>query len=248
MRAYGAKVLAVRDKADRWKLLEAAVRRLGWFPTSPFFAPAVGSNPLGVEGYKTLAYEVAEQLDWRAPDWCVLPVCYGDALHGMWKGFEELRQAGWIEACPRLVAAEVSGSLGEALARGDDALPEMPARATIAVSIGATRGTYQALHALRSTGGLARTIGDDALVSWQGRLAAEGIWAEPSSVAPLAAVADLVASGAIDRGATVVVVSTAGGLKDPQATAGRLPEVPVVPPSLEAACEALRETYGFEVR
>jgi len=67
MRAYGAMVLAVHEKADRWTLLEAGVRQLGWFPTSPFFAPAVGSNPFGIEGYKTLVYEIVEQLDERPP-------------------------------------------------------------------------------------------------------------------------------------------------------------------------------------
>jgi threonine synthase len=247
MRAYGAMVLAVRDKADRWKLLEAGVRGLGWFPTSPFFAPAVESNPRGVEGYKTLAYEVAEQLGWQAPDWCVLPVCYGDALYGMWKGFEELRGAGWIARSPRLVAAEIHGSLGRALAVGGDALAETPrTRDTVAVSIGATRGTYQALHALRASGGTACTVSDEALLDWQGCLAAEGVYAEPSSSAALAAVADLRVRGDIDGDATVVVVSTAGGLKDPQATAARLGPVPVVPATIEAALDALATIYRFE--
>ena len=62
---------------------------------------------------------IAEQLDWNVPDWCVLPVCYGDALYGMWKGFEEMRALGWIDRIPRLAAAEVSGSLSAALAAGE---------------------------------------------------------------------------------------------------------------------------------
>ena len=128
MRAYGAMVLAVRDKADRWKLLEAGVRRYGWFPTSPFFGPVVGSNPYGIEGYKTLAYEIAEALDWRAPDWCTLPVCYGDALFGLWKGFEDLHGLGWVARRPRLIAAEIYGSLGRALVDGGDVVPDMPPR------------------------------------------------------------------------------------------------------------------------
>jgi threonine synthase len=247
MRAHGAMVLAVRDKADRWKLLEAGVRGRGWFPTSPFFAPAVGSNPYGIEGYKTLAYEVAEALGWRAPDWCVLPVCYGDALYGMWKGFDELARLGWIDAVPRLAAAEVYGSLGAALASGADAVPDMPkTRESLAASIGATRSTYQALHALRASGGAARTVGDDELLEFQARLASEGVYAEASSVAPLAAVRRLRRDGVMGAEASVVVVATAGGLKDPAATERRLPGVPVVPASLEAACDALRETYGFD--
>lgn len=96
MRAYGAMVVMVEDKADRWRLQSTGVRELGWYPTSPFFGPVVGSNPFGIEGCKTIAFEVAEAFGWQAPDWCVLPVCYGDALYGMWKGFEELKALGWI--------------------------------------------------------------------------------------------------------------------------------------------------------
>ena len=119
MRAYGAMVVKVNDKADRWRLQSLGVREFGWYPTSPFFGPVVGSNPYGMEGYKTIAYEIAEAFDWKPPDWCVLPVCYGDALFGMWKGFEELKALGWIDRVPRFVAAEVSGSLTAAMASGD---------------------------------------------------------------------------------------------------------------------------------
>ncbi len=234
MRAYGAMVLAVRDKADRWKLLEAGVRRLGWFPTSPFFSPAVGSNPFGVEGYKTLAYEIAEALGWQAPDWCVLPVCYDDALYGVWKGFEELRRLGWIDRAPRLLAAEVYGSLGAA-------------HATLAGSIGATRSTFQALTALWASSGAARSVSNDALLGWQRALAREGVYAEPSAAAPLEAVRRLRAEGRIAAGDTVVVVATAGGLKDPDVTARALGETPVVATSLEAVGETLARVYGFSI-
>lgn len=247
MRGYGAMVLAVREKAHRWTLLEAGVRRLGWFPTSPFFAPAVGSNPLGVEGYKTLAWEVAEQLGWDTPDWCVLPVCYGDALVGMWRGFQELLRLGWIRRAPRMVAAEIYGSLGDALASGGDALREMPrTHDTVALSIGATRGTYQALHVLRASGGTAVTVDDAALLHWQARLAvAEGLFAEASSVAALAATRRLRDDGVMGAGDRVVVLSTAGGLKDTDPTARRLGEVPLVAPDLDAARGTLRDVYGF---
>ena len=127
MRAYGAMVVAVENKADRWRLQSAGVREFGWYPTSPFFGPVVGSNPYGMEGYKTIAFEIAEAFDWQPPDWCVLPVCYGDALFGMWKGFEELKALGWIDRIPRLVAAEVSGSIAAAMASGEPMPP--PCRA-----------------------------------------------------------------------------------------------------------------------
>jgi threonine synthase len=142
MRAYGAMVLVVENKDDRWRLQSAGVKQLGWYSTSPFFGPVVGSNPYGMEGYKTIAYEIAEAFDWEPPDWCVLPVCYGDALHGMWKGFEELKAIGWIARVPRFVAAEVSGSLVAALSAGDAApMPRPRNTTTVATSIGANQGT-----------------------------------------------------------------------------------------------------------
>ena len=80
----------------------------------------------------------------------MLPVCYGDALFGMWKGFEELKALGWIDRTPRFVAAEVSGSLAAAMEGGDAMPPELPRNApSIATSIGALQGTVQALDVLR---------------------------------------------------------------------------------------------------
>src|SRR4030095_9275865 len=132
---------------------------VGLYPLSPFFGPVVGSNPYGMEAYKTIAYEIAEAFDWQPPDWCVRPVCDGDALYGMWKGFEELRALGWIDRTPRFVAAEVSGSLVAALEGGDPLAAESPRNApSIATSIGALQGTVQALDVLRKSKGTAVSI------------------------------------------------------------------------------------------
>lgn len=248
MRACGAMVLAAARKDDRWTLLSAGVERFGWFPTSPFFAPAVGSNPYGVEGYKTLAYEIVEQLDGRAPDWCVLPVCYGDALYGLWKGFEELRGWGRIDRPPRLAAAETSGSLAAALDAGGDMPPDMPRpNPGIAASIDMSRGTCQALHALRRSKGCAVAVGDAEIEHWQARAAgAMGLFVEPSAAAALAAADRLWTAGRIAPGETVVALSTASGLKDPTAADRRAGEVPTVGPDIEAALGVLRDGYGYD--
>ncbi len=248
MRAYGAMVIATRDKAHRWTLLEEGVREYGWFPTSPFFGPAAGSNPFGIEGYKTLAYEIAEQLDWQVPDWCVLPVCYGDALVGMWKGFLEMRAWGWIDRLPRLVAAEIYGSFGKALSDNLEAPPAMPrTHDTVAVSIGAAQGTFQALDVLRRSGGCAVSVANADLMRWQSALAAkEGLYGEPSALAPLAAVEQLRRTGVISAGDRVVTLFTAAGLKDPEVTARSLPELPVVDGQFATTLDVLTERFGFD--
>ncbi len=249
MRAYGAFVVATAQKADRWKLLQACIDKLGWYPTSPFFGPPIGSNPYGVDGYKTIAFEVCEQLGWRAPDWCVFPVAYGDALFGAWKGFREFADLGLVPNRPRLVAAEIYGSLQRALMGSGDLPPEMPASPpTIALSIGTARSTYQALHALRQAHGLARTLEDSDLLHLQKLLGRdEGIYAEPSSVAALAAIWRLRAEGMLGEHETVVAVMTASGLKDPEPTAREAGEIPVVTPDLAVLGDALKRAYGFDL-
>ena len=247
MRAYGAMVVKVTHKADRWRLQSLGVREFGWYPTSPFFGPVVGSNPYGMEGYKTIAYEIAEAFDWQPPDWCVLPVCYGDALYGMWKGFEELKALGWIDRTPRFVAAEVSGSLTAAMAGGDALPPEVPRNTpSIATSIGAAQATVQGLDVLRRSRGAAVAIGDEDLRRWVVTLAAkEGIWPETSSAAPFAAIERLRAEGTIAPHERCVALLTAAGLKDPGPIEQSLPEPPLVTGGLTDLLGALKNTYGF---
>ena len=249
MQAYGAMVVATRTKADRWKLLQTGVAEWGWYPTSPYFGPPVGSNPYGVDGYKTLAYEVCEQMDWEPPDWCVLPVAYGDALFGMWKGFDELARLGLIRKQPRMVAGEMAGCLTAALASGEDAIPEIAAPSPyVAGSISVNQSTYQALHALRASGGTAQVARNDELLGLQRDLAAdEGVYAEPSSLAALAAAGRLCEEGRIGPRDTVVVVNTASGLKDAGATAAAARAVPTVDGDTTQFLETLRDAYGYRV-
>lgn len=216
IRKYGATVVPMADKSQRWPLLAAGVEQLGWFATSPFHAPVVGSHPVGIEGYKTIAYEIVEQMQGATPDWCVVPVCYGDALAGIWEGFKNLFSQGKIARLPKLVAAEVHGSLAAMLAGEADLVAEAPARFdTLAISIGTTRSTFQALKALRESGGTAVAVGNDGLVALQRQLASsEGVFAELASVTPFAAIATLRRQGVISPGECVVAIATAGGLKD----------------------------------
>jgi threonine synthase len=217
--------------------MQYAVREFGWFPTSPFFGPVVGSNPYGIEGYKTLAYEIAEQMHWQVPDCCVLPVCYGDALLGMWRGFEEMQSFGWTDRVPKMMAAEIYGSLGAALKSGADTVPDMPqTHDTVAKSTTATRSTFQALHVLRRSGGVATTVSNESIMQWQQDLAgAEGLYIEPASAGTLAAVAQLKGSGHIKATDTVVTLLTASGLKDPDATASVQGQLVTVSGNIESA-------------
>jgi threonine synthase len=230
MQAYGARLVATRSPADRWRLMAYAVRRWGWYPAGNYLNPPVGSNPYGIEGYKTIAYEVAEDLGRRAPDHVVVPTCYGDGLWGICRGFQDLVRLGLISTMPRVHAAEVFGSLKAALQAGTEGPVTVPAGRTVALSVGTPVSTYQALKALKAAGGSAEAVADDReILEAQRRLAeAEGILAEPSSALAVAAAARLRARGVIGPEETVVCVLTATGLKQTEPLLAAAGPVPVV--------------------
>ena len=245
MQAYGATVVATPTKADRWRLLKQGVEQFNWFPTSPFFAPPIGSNPFGVEGYKTLAYEIAQDFGWSSPDWIVLPVCYGDALYGMWNGFRELLDMGWIDRIPRFVAAEIYGSLSAAYATGDDTLPIMKQPyETAATSITSPQGTYQSLTVLRSSDGLPIRVQEDEL-RWARRLISrkEGLYVETAAAATIAATQRLAEDNIIGHDQKVVCLLTAGGLKEMPIDPDENPVIQV-PADLEEMIKLIREQTG----
>jgi threonine synthase len=248
IQAYGARVIATHASADRWVLMRYLVDR-GWYGLTNFAAPAVGSNPFGVEGHKTIAFEIAEQLGWQAPDFVIMPVGYADGLAGVWKGFTELHQLGWISNRPKMIAAEVHGPLANALEKGLDyvAAVEVPYE-SVAYSIGGPVSATQGLRAVQASGGQALRVADAAILEMQLKLAAtEGIYLEPASASAVAALRKLAIAGVIGPGHRVVIVGTSSGLKDPAATRANLPALPVIAPDPAALRRALRESYGFEL-
>ena len=218
---------------DRWTVMRAAVREAGWYPASNFHDPPIGSNPYGIDGYKEIAWEIVRTLG-DTPDWVVVPVGYGDGIAGIVRGFAEAQAAGLAGRTPAAMAAVTSDALPDALARGADQAVTHAVLAPQALSITGGFATYQALDAVRSTGGAARTVDDAAALAARtlvGRL--EGRLLELSSAAALAATAAAIADGTIEPGQRVVVVGTSSGLKDPLASLDAEPPA-AVPGTLEA--------------
>jgi threonine synthase len=230
MQVYGAQVVALAEPADRWHLMRQLVAERGWVPLSGYCDPPVGSNPFGVEGYKTIAYELFEQVG-RVPDVLVIPAAYGDGLAGILRGFEDLRALGLCSTVPRMVAVDPFGAYAAAYAT--DSPTRVQAGTSLAFSIATTIATEQGLSAVRRSGGTAVAGADDSrLASEQRRLAqSTGLYLENASVAAVAACRELGELGWIRGGETIVIMGTSSGLKDTTATAARLPDVPLIEPS-----------------
>jgi threonine synthase len=248
MQAYGAAVIACPTSESRWSLMRQGIERLAWYPTSGFSVPPIGSNPYGIEGYKTIAYEVAEDLSWQAPGLVVVPSAYSDGLSGIWKGMVELHALGLIKRVPRMVAAEPFGPLAHALERGLEVPERVEGGESVAFSIASRYGTYQGLTALRESHGAGVRITDEGVFEAQRALAREeGIFVEPSAAAALAAVLEQKTRKVIDPDEVVVLVLTSGGLKDPHASRAWLPAVPAAPDDFDGVLAVLRESYGLEL-
>jgi len=247
MLAYGAKLLALPSSEDRWTVLQEAVEKYGWYAATSALDTPIGSNPYAVEAYKTLAYEVWEQMGREGPDVMALPVGYGDGLAGTARGFADLEEIGFIRRTPRLVAGELWGALSHAQAEKLEIPTPVETGPTVVTSIGGGRSTYQALHALEESNGRAVTVTDEDLLRLQAELGRrEGVYAELASVASVAALAKLRADDRLHQSAMAVAVITATGLKDPGA-GGAVEQVPVIQPTIEDLERALRESYQFDV-
>lgn len=235
IQSYGAIVVALKEPAQRWTVMRQAIAERGWVPMSGFVSPPSGSNPFGVEGYKTIAYELYEQLGERVPDVVVTPVAYGDGLAGILRGFTDLVELGLADAVPRMVAAEPFGPYGAALRDGFVSGATVPSGPSVAFSIASPMATWQGWNALVQSLGAAAAAGDDETMRAQATLAAgDGIFLEASSAITAAVLPKLIEEGSVDRDETVVLLGTSTGLKDVATTAARLHPVPVIEPTMGA--------------
>lgn len=204
-------MLLTETFADRWTAARTGVEQLGWFPVTNYLTPPVASHPAGVQAYRTIAFEIAESLDWAVPDWVVVPVSRGDGLFGIWAGFSELAELGWTSKVPRMLAVERHPSLTDALARGLEQPEPFPVDGQVqARSISDPQGTAMTVYAMRVSGGDA-VVADDAQIqaAWE-RLATCGVLLELSSAAVLHGAQVLAERGALHGGSTVVLLATAG--------------------------------------
>jgi threonine synthase len=214
-RLYGANVTLVDGLiTDAGRLAADTGASLGWYDVSTL------KEPYRIEGKKTMAYELAEQMAWQWPDWIVYPTGGGTGMVGMWKAFEELEQIGWMPAGqrPRMLSVQAEGCapIVEAFERGAKKADPWENAATVADGLRVPRaiGDFLILRALRESGGTAVAVSDREMIDAMLTLGrTEGISAAPEGGATLAAVQRLVAAGTIRPSESVVLFNTGGALK-----------------------------------
>ena len=213
---HGASIIEVEGSFDdAMKAVMDAVEasRGAIYPFNSF-------NPWRLEGQKTIAFEVAEELG--APDYVIVPVGNGGNISAIWKGFVELNEAGLLSEKPRMIGVQAAGAapLAEAFEKGLDKplFVDKPETIATAIRIGKPVNWPKAMRAVRESGGRFVKVTDDEIVEAMRVLGArEGIGAEPAGASSLAGFLKLAEEGFFDQGDTVVLVGTGHALKDPDA-------------------------------
>jgi len=208
--ACGADVLTIRG--SRQDVADAALRM-----SSEIFYASHNWVPFFVEGTKTLAYEVWEQLGFKAPDNVITPLGYGSSVLGCVRGFDELLRNREIDRLPCIfgIQAENCAPYYAAYAAGGDTLVPTEIKSTVAEGIASSKPTRvrEVLTGVRQSGGAIVAVSESEIITALRDLARKGIYVEPTSAAGVAGLTRLVASGLIKPRDTTVMVLTGSGLK-----------------------------------
>lgn len=210
--AYGAQVIQIQGSFDDALSLVVAISQ-----KHPI-ALVNSLNPYRLEGQKTAAFEICEDLG-SAPDWLCLPVGNAGNITSYWMGFRQFdqqRQTG----LPRILGVQAEGSAPLVLGHPVD----HPETIATAIRIGRPARGEQALQAAEESNGEIIAVSDDAILAMQRRLAASGVWVEPASAAGMAGLAHQLREGKLKlQGQRVVAVCTGHGMKDPEIIARSMP-------------------------
>lgn len=240
---YGPTLVAIRGNYDDVNRLCAEIAdRYGWAFVN------INLRPYYAEGSKTLAFEVAEQLGWRAPDTVIVPTASGALFTKIRRGFEELVEVGLIPAArPRMGLAQAAGCSPIVMAHAASSMtirPVKPSTIAKSLAIGNPADGYYCLKAIKETKGFAGSVTDEEIVEGMQLLArTEGIFGETAGGVSVGVVKKLAEAGALDPDETVVVYVTGNGLKTPEAVAASLPD-PITIGASMAEFDAAIELQG----
>ena len=214
--AHGAQVIQIEGNFD-----DALRAVLTLVKSNPKLYLLNSVNPYRIEGQKTLAYEIWDQLEGNVPDTVIVPVGNAGNISAIWKGFQDLNQIGVISRLPRMIGMQAQGAspISEAFKAGrSEIIPNQhPETIATAIRIGSPASWKKALRAVKSSGGIMETVTDDEILDAQRLLARlEGVFVEPASASAIAGARKLIERGTIGADERVTCVVTGHGLKDPE--------------------------------
>jgi threonine synthase len=230
---FGATVLLVKGSYDdAFDLCLEASREFGWYCRN------TGYNPFTLEGKKTAALEICEQLKWKAPDRIFVSVGDGNIISGLHKGLKDLAELGWIDRMPRLMGVQAAGAAACYNAWRHHTEKITPVEAdTIAdsISVGLPRDGVRAVRAASQTGGAYLTVTDDEILDAMRALARQAaVFAEPAGATAYAGLVKALQRGMVERDETVVVLITGNGLKDVKSAIKAAGQAQRVDPDLQS--------------
>ena len=241
---FGAQVILVDGTYDdAFDLTISATSKFGWYCRN------TGYNPFTVEGKKTAAFEIWENvlldLDSSLPPLNVfVSVGDGNIISGIHKGFKDLQELGWLEKMPKIfgVQSEGSAAIYNAFKAGDEKIIPVSAN-TLADSIAVDlpRDGIRAVRAARQTGGSYIKVKDEEILQAIPKLGKVGIFAEPAGATAYAGLMKARQEGMVHSDSPVLVVNTGSGLKDVRAAMMSVQEAPVIKPNMDALIDYLRK-------
>ena len=236
---FGANVISVDgDYGDTFRLSADAIDRWGWYNRN------AAINPYLSEGKKTVALEIAEQLGWKAPDYLAISVGDGCTIAGVWKGFKDLYETGFIDNLPRLISVQAEGCcpVNNAVDAGSETLEPMEEN-TLAdsIAVGVPRNFLKAVRAIKESNGLTVNVSDQEILDAMALVGrTQGVFGEPAGIAGGAGLVKAVKAGLIPADATVVSVVTGNGLKDIVNAQKAVGSPPVVKPDMDELLKIMK--------
>jgi threonine synthase len=233
---FGAQVMLVDGTYDNaFDLTIEASNAFGWYCRN------TGYNPFTVEGKKTAAFEIweqvllAEELD--KPLCVFVSVGDGNIISGIHKGFKDLHKLGWLKQMPRIFGVQSEGSAAIAnayLAGNEEIIPVSATTLADSISVDLPRDGVRAVRAATQTNGAYVLVPDSEIIKGIAALGKVGIFAEPAGSTSYAGLVKALETGLITTDDPVLVMNTGSGLKDVKSAMQSVQEAPIIKPSLDA--------------
>lgn len=209
---FGSKLIKVNgDYKKTYQLSKEAINHYGWYNRN------AAINPHLVEGKKTVALEIAEQLDFKPTDWVIASVGDGCTVGGVYKGFYDLKQLELIDKIPKILGVQSSGCspFYDAYHEKRDLVETEENTIADSIAVGIPRNSIKGMQAIMKSQGAFVKVTDEAILNAMVELGhLEGVFAEPAAAASLAGMVQAIKENIIHMEDTITIIVTGNGLKD----------------------------------